>query len=136
MIWAVLLLITGPDVQEVEVDEPGYEHDCSGQPIQNYELRLTPSDISSAEVGFGSYSNEPVLNIVFSETGYAKFASVQKGRLGKRFALCFEGRLLSVPILNEYIYGRTAQISGGFTIEEATELQIQMNKNNGAPAGP
>ncbi|WP_108810137.1 SecDF P1 head subdomain-containing protein [Sphingorhabdus sp. Alg231-15] len=136
MIWAALLHITTPDAQDVEAVEPGYEHDCSGQPMQNYELRLTASDISSAAVGFGSYSNEPVLNIVFSETGYDKFASVQKGRLGKRFALCFEGRLLSVPILNEYIYGRAAQISGAFTIEEATDLQIQMNKNKGAAEDP
>ncbi|MEP2104087.1 MAG: hypothetical protein ABJP02_13550 [Parasphingorhabdus sp.] len=129
MIWTALLLMAGPDASDVEVEEPGYEHDCSAQPVRNFELRLVASDIKYAGMGFGSYSNEPVLNIEFSETGYDKFAAVQKGRIGKKFAFCFEDKLLSTPVLNEYIYGRTAQVSGGYTIEEITELQSRMNKN-------
>lgn len=129
MIWTALLLMAGPDASDVEVEEPGYEHDCSAQPVRNFELRLVASDIKYAGIGFGSYSNEPVLNIEFSETGYDKFATVQKGRIGKKFAFCFEDKLLSTPVLNEYIYGRTAQVSGGYTIEEITELQSRMNKN-------
>ncbi len=136
MIWAALLLITGSEAPDVEVDEPSYEHDCSAQPKQDFELRLVASDIHYAGVGFGSHSNEPVLNIEFSETGYDKFAAVQKGRIGKRFALCFEDKLLSTPVLNEYIYGRTAQVSGGYTIEEITELQTRMNKYTETPEGP
>lgn len=127
MIWVVLLLIAGTDTPDVEVEEPDIEHDCSAQPMQGFELRLVASDIEHAAVGFAPYGSGPVINIEFSESGYEKFAAVQKGRIGKRFALCFKGRLLSVPILNEYIYGRTAQISGGFTIEEATKLQTEMN---------
>lgn len=129
MILATLLLVLGPDVPEADLDEPDYEHDCSVKTVRDFELRLIASDIKYAGIGFGSYSNEPVLNIEFSETGYEKFAAVQKGRIGKKFALCFEDKLLSTPVLNEYIYGRTAQVSGGYTIEEITELQTQMNKD-------
>ncbi|WP_343759857.1 SecDF P1 head subdomain-containing protein [Parasphingorhabdus litoris] len=115
------------------MDEPGYEHDCLAEPRQDFEFRLIASDIKSAQVGFHMQSNEPVLNIEFSESGFDRFLAVQKGRVGKKIVLCFKGRLLSTPVLNEYVHSRTAQISGGFTLEEATELQSQMTEGSETP---
>ncbi len=129
MILAALFLIVGPDAV---VDEPGYGHDCAAQPVQNFELRLTPSDISSAQIGAHHQSNEPVLNIQFSPSGQDRFLAVQKGRIGKKIAICFEGKLLSTPILQDYIYGGRAQISG-FTLDELTDFQARMNETKTAP---
>ncbi|MEP3224596.1 MAG: hypothetical protein ABJO01_01385 [Parasphingorhabdus sp.] len=93
------------------------------------ELRLIAADISSANVIIDKQSNRPVLHIVFSPSGNRRFMILQKGRLGKKIALFIGDRLVSEPILHEYIFDGRVQISGGFTFEEAQALRAELTSD-------
>ncbi len=121
MISAILLLATAPG--------PTPPLTAQEQLIESRkrpELRLTPGDIETARVDFDQYTNQPVINIMFSPIGNRRFMVLQKGRLGKTIALYIGDRLITEPILNEYIFDGQVQISGGFTLEEAKALQSEL----------
>lgn len=121
MISAILLLATAPG--------PTPPLTAQEQLIESRkrpELRLTPGDIETARVDFDQYTNQPVINIMFSPSGNRRFMILQKGRLGKTIALYIGDRLITEPILNEYIFDGQVQISGGFTLEEAKALQSEL----------
>lgn len=122
MIFAALLLMS-PATNDPAVES----HNCKSPELASYELRLVPEDIKRAEMSFHHQSNEPVINIEFSESGNERFTKVQIGRLGMPIALCLDGRLLSKPTLQEYVYGGFVQITGGFTVAEATDLAIKLD---------
>ncbi|WP_074205427.1 SecDF P1 head subdomain-containing protein [Parasphingorhabdus marina] len=117
MIATLLLLATASDAHQ-----PANTAVCQSQNVLKHELRLSPEDIESAELG--NHSGRPVIYLLFSEIGNQRFMTIQKGRIGKSIALCFKGKLISEPVLREYLYGGSVQISGGFTIEEAEKLTV------------
>jgi len=128
MIIAILLLAMAPN--------PAPPPTAQEQLIESKkrpELRLTPDDIESARVDFDQYTNRPVINIVFSPSGNRRFMILQKGRLGKTLALYIGDRLITEPILNEYIFDGQVQISGGFTLEEANALQSELTTDTIEP---
>ena len=122
MIFSILLTTASPIADQIP--EP---HNCKSLQPLNHELRITPEDIKRAQPGFDHQTNEPIINIEFSEAGNERFKRVQKDRLGLAIALCFNGELLSNPVLREYIYGGFVQISGNFTVEEATDMAAALN---------
>lgn len=101
---------------------------CQSEQPRQSEFYLKPEYINDAQMQFHHLTNEPVINIVFSESGNKKFIAVQKDRLGKSISLCFKGKLLSQPTLVEYVYGGTVLITGGFTVEEATGIAVALNQ--------
>ncbi len=80
-------------------------HDCSAELVPDNELRLTAEDIDSAQMGFNDQTAQPVINIQFTESGNKRFVKVQQGRIGLPIALCFNGELLTKPILQEPVLG-------------------------------
>ncbi|MEP2988882.1 MAG: hypothetical protein ABJN65_12905 [Parasphingorhabdus sp.] len=119
---SVFLLVADPIATYTED-----KHDCSAELVQDNELRLTAEDIESAQMGFNDQTAQPVINIQFSERGNKRFVKVQQGRIGLPIALCFNEELLTKPILREPVWGGQVQISGGFTVEEATALATSLN---------
>lgn len=79
-----------------------------------------------AKPGFSPQNNEPVVDIAFDQQGGAKFAKLTTENAGKPFAIILDGKVLSAPNINEPIIGGRAQISGGFTTDEANQLAISL----------
>ncbi|RZA28163.1 MAG: protein translocase subunit SecD, partial [Proteobacteria bacterium] len=79
-----------------------------------------------AKQSFDAQTNEPVVDIAFDQQGGAKFAKLTSENAGKPFAIILDGKVLSAPNINEPIIGGRAQISGGFTTQEATQLAISL----------
>jgi preprotein translocase subunit SecD len=84
---------------------------------------LTGDTIRTAEVRI-SDAGEPYVSVEFDRTGTAIFADVTEKNVGKRLAIVLDGSVHSAPVIRERIPSGQAQITGGFTAEEARDLAI------------
>jgi preprotein translocase subunit SecD len=107
----------------------GKKTTSSGKTIrQPYLLKkrteLSGTDVVDARVSIDSRFNEYVVNLKFSSKGARKFDRLTGAHVGERFAIILEGVVQSAPVIRERIPGGSAQISGGFTPQEAHDLAI------------
>ncbi|NMN03963.1 MULTISPECIES: protein translocase subunit SecD [unclassified Novosphingobium] len=98
-----------------------------GAPIAVKRLGgIRGDELTNAQTGNNSQTNEPVVSITFNTEGGAKFAKLTTQNVGKPFAIILDGKVLSAPNINEPILGGSAQISGHFTTESAGQLAIAL----------
>ncbi len=88
------------------------------------EVLLTGDLLSDARVAFDSQFNEPYVSLTFDATGARIFERITGQNINKRIAIILDGKLHSAPVVREKIAGGRAQVSGGFTLTEATDLAI------------
>jgi len=69
-------------------------------------------------------NGQPVVNIKFNSLGAKKFGDITKKNVGKPFAILLDKDVLTAPVIRSVILGGTAQISGGFTTQEASDLAL------------
>jgi len=84
---------------------------------------LTGDLIQSAEVRI-SDAGEPYVSLTFNNEGARKFGDLTERNVGKNLAIVLDGNVHSAPVIRERIPSGQAQISGGFTAEEARDLAI------------
>ena len=86
---------------------------------------LTGGDLNDAQVDLsGSSGKGPAVSMNFNNRGGRAFALVTEENVGKRLAIVLDDNVYSAPVIQEKITGGRAQISGRFTVEEATDLAI------------
>ncbi|MCR4284172.1 MAG: protein translocase subunit SecD [Parcubacteria group bacterium] len=88
---------------------------------------LTGRYIKKAVLEFDSTTFEPKVGLEFNKEGETLFAKLTKENVGKRIAIYLDGAPISVPVVREEITSGTAEISGGFTAEEAKLLVGRLN---------
>ncbi|MCE5194866.1 MAG: protein translocase subunit SecD [Nitrospiraceae bacterium] len=81
---------------------------------------LKEAKVSLDQGSFG----EPHVSIVFNALGAKKFEEVTAANVKKRLAIILDNTVYSSPVIRERIGGGNAQISGGFSLEEAKDLAI------------
>jgi preprotein translocase subunit SecD len=114
-----------PPGSEIVPGAPGSDYE--GQSIAVKRLGGVRGDsLTNAQQSFDPQTNEPVVSITFNSEGGARFARLTTDNVNKPFAIILDGEVLSAPNINEPIYGGTAQISGGFTVETANRLAIAL----------
>lgn len=87
---------------------------------------ISGDKLTDAGQGFDQKTNAAVVNITFDSEGGSKFARLTQQNVGRPFAIILDGIVLSAPNINEPILGGSAQISGNFTTESATQLSIAL----------
>lgn len=86
---------------------------------------LTGDLLTNAKVGIGSgMGTEIRVDIEFNTEGARLFDKITSENVGKRIAIVLDNTSYSSPVVKERISGGKAQISGGFTMEEAKDLAI------------
>jgi SecD/SecF fusion protein len=90
------------------------------------ETGLTGEHFTHADVAF-SQTYSPYVTIEFNSEGAKLFEEITSRNTGKRVAIFVGGELISAPNVNEKITGGRAQITGDFTVEEATTLARDLN---------
>lgn len=104
---------------------PSAEH-----PGESYLLRDVPvvqgDDLTDAQPGFDSRTNEPIISFRFNNAGARKFGNFTKNNVNRPFAIVLDDKVLSAPVIREPILGGTGQISGSFTVESANTLAVQL----------
>jgi len=93
----------------------------TGDPFFN-QTDLTGRYLKKAEVGFEQNGIEPIVLIEFDSEGAELFKILTQENIGKRVAIYIDNSPVSAPVVNEAIMSGKAQISGGFTIDQAKEL--------------
>ncbi|MHB8148934.1 MAG: protein translocase subunit SecD [Desulfobulbia bacterium] len=88
------------------------------------QVLMTGDMVKNAQVGVGGNFNEPYVGLDLTGRGGTVFGQVTEKNVGKRFAIVLDEVVRSSPVIREKILGGSAQISGSFTYEEATDLAI------------
>ena len=85
---------------------------------------VSGADLTSAQPGFDQRTNEPIVQFRFNGAGARRFAEVTMANVGKPFAIVLDNEVISAPVIREPITGGSGQISGSFTVEQATDLAL------------
>ncbi len=85
---------------------------------------MTGEMVKNAQVRIGGTFNEPYVSLDLTGHGGKVFANLTEKSVGKRLAIVLDEIVRSAPVIREKILGGSAQISGSFSHEEATDLAI------------
>jgi SecD/SecF fusion protein len=88
------------------------------------KVLMTGDMVKNAQVRIGGTFNEPYVSLDFTSRGGKVFGTLTENYVGRRMAIVLDGIVKSAPVIREKILGGSAQISGSFTHEEASDLAI------------
>jgi SecD/SecF fusion protein len=88
------------------------------------QVLMTGDMVKDAQVRVGGNFNEPYVGLDLTGRGGTIFGQVTERSVGKRLAIVLDEVVRSAPVIREKILGGSAQISGSFSYEEATDLAI------------
>ena len=88
------------------------------------KVYLTGSDLTTARVSIDQNTSEPYVSVEFNAAGAKAFGDLTEANVGRRLAIVLDGNVHSAPQIRERIPSGRAQITGGFTTADATDLAI------------
>ena len=98
-------------------------------PQKKHVLKEVPildgSMLTDAKVGFDNM-NQPVINFSLNSEGAKIFGDFTAKNVGKRLAIVLDDKVYSAPVIRERIGGGSGQISGGFSVDEASDVAIAL----------
>lgn len=95
--------------------------------VEEYVVKKKPENglagdiVKSARVIRGTLG-QPQISFTLTDDGAKKFAEVTSANVGHRMAIILDGQLYSAPNIQEPIETGEGQITGDYTIQQATEL--------------
>lgn len=114
-------LDTAENSGELEVELPQ-------QPTVTLEQTgLTGSQLKRSNIQFDQTTGEPLVAIQFDDEGRELFASITTENEGESLAIVIDNQVLMAPVIQSPIINGQATITGGFSLEEAEKLSIQLN---------
>jgi SecD/SecF fusion protein len=94
-------------------------------PILLYSKALMTGDaIKTAQVQIGGNFNEPYVSVELNAHGTRVFDQITRDNVGRQLAIILDQVVQSAPVIQERISGGHAQITGSFTMDEASDLAI------------
>ena len=113
--------------------------DRSGQAvIVKKQVVLTGDNLTDAQPGFDSQTQEPTVNLTLDAKGARIFKDVTRESVGKRMAIILfekgKGEVVTAPVIRSEIGGGRVQISGRMTTVEAADTALLLRA--GALAAP
>lgn len=66
----------------------------------------------------------PSVSLSFNSVGARKFAEISANNIKRRFAIVLDDKIISAPVFQSVIPDGRAEISGHFTVKEASELAL------------
>jgi preprotein translocase subunit SecD len=101
----------------------------SGQPVVvKKQVVLTGDNLTDAQPGFDSQTQEPVVNLSLDAKGARIFKDVTRENIGKRMAIILfekgKGEVVTAPVIRAEIGGGRVQISGRMTSVEANDTAL------------
>jgi preprotein translocase subunit SecD len=113
--------------------------DRNGQAvIVKKQVMLTGDNLTDAQPGFDSQTQEPTVNLTLDAKGARIFKDVTRESVGKRMAIILfekgKGEVVTAPVIRSEIGGGRVQISGRMTTTEAADTALLLRA--GALAAP
>jgi preprotein translocase subunit SecD len=91
---------------------------------------LTGEYLTDARVRISSQYNDPYVSIQFDAAGAKRFEQITGANKGRRMAIVLDDTVHSAPVIQDRIGGGSAQISGSFSEQEATDLAIVLRSGS------
>ncbi len=92
------------------------------------QVVLTGDNLTDAQPGFDSQTQEPVVNLTLDAKGARVFRDVTRENVGKRMAIVLfekgKGEVVTAPVIRSEISGGRVQISGRMTTQEANDQAL------------
>lgn len=88
---------------------------------------LTGKQLKRSVVQFDQQTNEPTISLEFNDEGRDIFADLTTEHTGEVLAIFLDEFPIAMPRINTPILDGRAIMSGGFTLDEAKQLAIQLN---------
>ncbi len=88
---------------------------------------LTGRYLERSQLYFDPNTGEPKVTLNLNSDGKKIFGEITKANIGRVLAIFLDGVPISTPVIRQEILGGTAEISGGFTPQEAKELVRNLN---------
>ncbi|MBS0509479.1 MAG: protein translocase subunit SecD [Proteobacteria bacterium] len=103
--------------------------DRNGQAvIVKKQVILTGENLTDAQPGFDSQTQEPTVNLTLDAKGSRTFKDVTRDNIGKRMAIVLfekgKGEVVTAPVIRSEIGGGRVQISGRMTTQEANDTAL------------
>ena len=96
--------------------------------IVKKQVVLTGDNLTDAQPGFDSQTQEPVVNLTLDAKGARIFRDVTRENVGKRMAIILfekgKGEVVTAPVIRTEIGGGRVQISGRMTTAEANDTAL------------
>jgi len=83
--------------------------------------------VSRASLQFNPTTNQPTVGLTFTPEGRDLFAKITKENIGNYLGIFLDGAPISVPVIRDQILDGKGEISGTFTLEEASTLVRDLN---------
>jgi preprotein translocase subunit SecD len=87
---------------------------------------VSGENLTRAGVG-ADQSGRPAIDFRFDGQGARRFGEATAANIGKPFAIILDGKVISAPTIQGAITGGSGQITGNFSISEASELVNLLN---------
>ncbi|ACB94644.1 protein translocase subunit SecD [Beijerinckia indica] len=116
-------LVAEPGTDPNEIEQLDQVESNGKLPIEK-RVMVQGEDLTDAQPGFDSRTQEPVVNFRFNIRGGQKFGEVTAANVGRPFAIVLDGKVISAPRIKGPITGGQGEISGSFTVEQANNLAI------------
>ena len=92
------------------------------------QVILTGDNLTDAQPGFDSQTQEPTVNLTLDAKGARVFKDVTRENVGKRMAIILfekgKGEVVTAPVIRSEIGGGRVQISGRMTTQEANDQAL------------
>ena len=103
--------------------------DRNGQSIiVKKQVVLTGENLTDAQPGFDSQTQEPTVNLTLDAKGARIFKDITRESIGKRMAIILfekgKGEVVTAPVIRSEIAGGRVQISGRMTTMEANDTSL------------
>ena len=103
--------------------------DRNGQAIiVKKQVVLTGENLTDAQPGFDSQTQEPTVNLTLDAKGARIFKDITRENIGKRMAIVLfekgKGEVVTAPVIRSEIGGGRVQISGRMTTMEANDTAL------------
>lgn len=103
-------------------EAPGYYELIALKASKDGKAALNGEVVTDARQEFGQTSATAEVTMAMNNTGSTQWARITKENVGRSIAIVLDNAVYSYPNVNEEIKGGRSQITGNFTLEEATDL--------------
>jgi len=92
------------------------------------QVVLTGENLTDAQSGFDSQTQQPSVNLTLDAKGSRVFKDVTRDNIGKRMAIVLfekgKGEVVTAPVIRSEIGGGRVQITGSMTTQEASDQAL------------
>ena len=103
-------------------EAPGYYELYALKASKDGKAALNGEVVTDARQEFGQTSATAEVTMAMNNTGSTQWARITKENINRAIAIVLDGAVYSAPNVNDEIKGGRSQITGNFTLEEATDL--------------